>query len=483
MAAAIGDVEWLKQSLKDSGSSIKYDKNGFAAIHLAAIHGRLSCLKICIEKFRTDINLPSSTGWRAIHLCISKQTGKRSLECLAYLLEKGADCSVSNEDGITPVHQAASEGHVDCLKMLLAANAKFDVKDCRGNTPLNLAKLWGHRQCARILASGIWNEDKDFFAKEMHQLKKIKMQRVLREFEAEEQMKEIRQFLGNEAFTQWAINKNIVQKLPKQSEEQNITIQRECVYKPKSISRTTKETESHDVTKLKLLTNLRKASDETNIIRDEKVGDKPFTGLQSKKKDKYSSEQSVKWSKDSVVDTLKSTWNISTKATLSQYIPNLDDSYPRDEYTVMPRVKGVPRFYEGRFVHPLTPDSVDENIRMKCLASKLRKPRLPEQLINSELSTVSNDRGMIFKPKHMDDIHMKKKFDIKGHTEVPLHLSNDINSHLVQNSVRVGHTAPKYIGSKSYNSSPTITPERTDGNVPLPLIMETLKNMSKVKNV
>lgn len=27
MAAAIGDAEWLKQSLKDSGSSIKYDKN------------------------------------------------------------------------------------------------------------------------------------------------------------------------------------------------------------------------------------------------------------------------------------------------------------------------------------------------------------------------------------------------------------------------------------------------------------------------
>lgn len=59
----------------------------------------------------------------------------------------------SNEDGITPVHQAASEGHVDCLKMLLAANAQFDVKDCRGNTPLNLAKLWGHRQCARYVGN------------------------------------------------------------------------------------------------------------------------------------------------------------------------------------------------------------------------------------------------------------------------------------------------------------------------------------------
>ena len=59
-------------------------------------------------------------------------------------------CSV-NDDGITPVHQAASEGHVQCLKLLIEAGAKIDGRDCRGNTPLDLAKLWAHRKCARYV--------------------------------------------------------------------------------------------------------------------------------------------------------------------------------------------------------------------------------------------------------------------------------------------------------------------------------------------
>ena len=56
-----------------------------------------------------------------------------------------------NDDGITPLHQAASEGHVQCLKMLIDQGAKIDGQDCRGHTPLDLAKLWGHRKCSRYI--------------------------------------------------------------------------------------------------------------------------------------------------------------------------------------------------------------------------------------------------------------------------------------------------------------------------------------------
>jgi hypothetical protein len=37
-----------------------------------------------------DIDSPSLTGWRPIHLCISKETGNRSFQCLQYLVEHGA---------------------------------------------------------------------------------------------------------------------------------------------------------------------------------------------------------------------------------------------------------------------------------------------------------------------------------------------------------------------------------------------------------
>lgn len=67
---------------------------GLAPIHLASIHGRLECLKLLIDKLKIDVNLPSTTSWRPVHLVISNQTGKRSFQCLLYLLEKGADPSV-----------------------------------------------------------------------------------------------------------------------------------------------------------------------------------------------------------------------------------------------------------------------------------------------------------------------------------------------------------------------------------------------------
>lgn len=58
-------------------------------------------------------------------------------------------CDRCNDDGITPVHQAASEGHILCLKALLEVGAKVNGVDHRGHSPLDLAKLWGHRKCAR----------------------------------------------------------------------------------------------------------------------------------------------------------------------------------------------------------------------------------------------------------------------------------------------------------------------------------------------
>lgn len=54
-----------------------------------------------------------------------------------------------NEDGLTPMHQAASEGHVQCMKALIDAGADIDGEDARGHKPIDLAKLWGHKKCGR----------------------------------------------------------------------------------------------------------------------------------------------------------------------------------------------------------------------------------------------------------------------------------------------------------------------------------------------
>ncbi|KAI8482005.1 Ankyrin repeat domain-containing protein 53 [Branchiostoma belcheri] len=213
MAAAIGDVKWLEQSLRDGRSTTAMDKNGLATIHLAALHGRLECLKLLVEKYKVDVDFPSSTGWRAVHLVINKETGKRAHKCLQYLLEKGADPSAMNDDSLTPVHQAASEGLVDCLQLLIDCRGVVDVIDVRGHRPIDLAKLWGHRKCARMLASVMWSQEKEFFAKEMRQLGQVTAKYWDFERDTAETKRAEQDFYGQVAFGNWIDDKGLPAKL------------------------------------------------------------------------------------------------------------------------------------------------------------------------------------------------------------------------------------------------------------------------------
>ncbi|XP_041346648.1 Usher syndrome type-1G protein homolog [Gigantopelta aegis] len=122
--------------------------------------------------------------------------GMRNEQLIVFQLLFDHSC---NEDRITPVHQAASEGHVQCLKLLIEHGADVHARDCRDNTPLDLAKLWGHRKCARILAAEMWHQNKDYVAKELSQLKKLKMQHVLQEIERCQKMPFKRRWLKIQA--------------------------------------------------------------------------------------------------------------------------------------------------------------------------------------------------------------------------------------------------------------------------------------------
>ena len=63
-------------------------------IHIASIHARLKVIKYLIEERKVDVNLASTHGWRPVHLCISNQVGPRAIECLRYLVERGAEIEV-----------------------------------------------------------------------------------------------------------------------------------------------------------------------------------------------------------------------------------------------------------------------------------------------------------------------------------------------------------------------------------------------------
>ncbi|RDD38316.1 Ankyrin repeat domain-containing protein 53 [Trichoplax sp. H2] len=212
MACTVGDMAWLHQSIRQRRPVHQTDKEGLSAIHLAALHGRLDCLMLLVEKQKIDPNTSNVAGWTPLHLAINNDNSNRSLECVQYLLRAGADPSKTNRDGLTPAHMAAICGSVDCLKELIAVNAIVTQPDERGHTPAFLARLWSHRECMRILNQAQWKIDKKETIKENQFTNKIISLERQGQMKAEQDEEKERKFYGSLAFHDWMEKKQFSMK-------------------------------------------------------------------------------------------------------------------------------------------------------------------------------------------------------------------------------------------------------------------------------
>ncbi|XP_067928691.1 protein phosphatase 1 regulatory subunit 12B-like [Watersipora subatra] len=447
MAASIGDEEWLRQSVRHS-KQINFDKNGLAALHLASLHGRLACVKLLIEKFNHDVNLASSTGWRPIHLAISNQTGKMSFAVLQYLLRKGADFSVINDDGITPMHQAASEGHIQCLKALIERSAKIYVKDYRGHTPLDLAKLWGHRQCARILATEQWHQEKDEVAKELSKLKKKKMIDELENLSILEDERAGKQFCGADAYKDWLNSRGLAAdkegriksgKKVKVGLGTKENTQMSGLHVPNSISDARMPERSN------ILTGASKSL--TPITRDRTMDSFPdstdYYAIYEKttppKENKLLTVREKRLAINANKFRVKDDWNFSPQCKLlGHYQPDLQDCYPRNPITKLPHRNAAPAYL-----------ATHKNVPVSAF---------------SDADAHTKERRVVFQPETIFDAQTKVKYSeekLLNKPQVFINLSNDLGSQLFQGGLYIDpfpdiHTNQEKVGGKC--SSSTVTP-------------------------
>ena len=63
-----------------------------------------------------------------------------------------ADVNVLNNDGGTPLHEAASKGHLDVVRVLSEFKADVNALNNDGGTPLHEAASKGHLDVVRVLS-------------------------------------------------------------------------------------------------------------------------------------------------------------------------------------------------------------------------------------------------------------------------------------------------------------------------------------------
>jgi ankyrin repeat protein len=153
-AAAVGDVERLRELLGRDGETAKEPANsrsadGWPLLHLAAAFADEATVVLLLEA-GADVRQVSQTPMRnqALHavLALSKDAA-----VIRLLIERGADVNAAQTAGYRPLHQAAVTGREYLVRMLLDAGADKAARCDRGKKPADYARERGHAAVAELL--------------------------------------------------------------------------------------------------------------------------------------------------------------------------------------------------------------------------------------------------------------------------------------------------------------------------------------------
>lgn len=108
----------------------------------------VDCLRYLIEK-GADVNAVDNEGWSALGSALYGE----DKEIIALLLQNGAEVNVSWEKGETPLHYAVKHCGSEIVKLLIEAGADVYATDEQGDTPLYVAcsKNKLDVECIRVL--------------------------------------------------------------------------------------------------------------------------------------------------------------------------------------------------------------------------------------------------------------------------------------------------------------------------------------------
>ncbi len=112
-----------------------------------ARNGDLQALRDAVDK-GADVNaIETAYQWTALQIAARF----RQPECVAFLLERGAQVNVVDRYGRSPLMEASEKECVPCLNLLLRSAAVVDARDNAGKTALMYAAEHSKPEAVKIL--------------------------------------------------------------------------------------------------------------------------------------------------------------------------------------------------------------------------------------------------------------------------------------------------------------------------------------------
>ena len=151
-AAAIGDVEQLRQLTTNDAIANAWSEDGFTPLHLAAFFGRAEAVRLLIDR-GARLETPSRNEQfagdaRPLHSAVAAQ----QLEVTRILLERGADPNARQHGGFTPLLEAAQSGNGELVQLLLSYGANTDSRLDDGRSAADLAGTSPNPRIVDLLA-------------------------------------------------------------------------------------------------------------------------------------------------------------------------------------------------------------------------------------------------------------------------------------------------------------------------------------------
>ena len=120
------------------------DPEGLSGLYLALRDSSLKAAQVLIDWPKTNVEIRTRQDESPLMMaCL-----KGHLEMARKLIARDADV---NKTGWTPLHYAATSGHVGIIELLLEQNAYIDAESPNGTTPLMMAAHYGSPAAVKLL--------------------------------------------------------------------------------------------------------------------------------------------------------------------------------------------------------------------------------------------------------------------------------------------------------------------------------------------